>query len=348
MSSHARPTDGEIDELVSHVLALRKDFVQDLLRSEGVPFSGLRKLQLRERLREAIGDGRIAVADIVGFLDEVEPGGKQHVFLLKAPKVLNDSWRDPARARRRLQKQRRLRGLLDAAIPLLMPPDLQLSRVRLTDGLVEITAVEARRYFERDAAYDRELLNDEGLRVELRAHVERVARSTVVLRWNTATRHAALHITQASSSGLKRDHYRDVAGRFAHALEPWLDFTEFKRVNLAKVLHELHRRERTRQHALTKSRRGRWETADGSELEAIGASADSSFFDDEQLKAAVGQVETPASSQSGNLHWLPDATGPLSDPLHMMILAFDSRINFMVPSSPQEVDYVLDQVRLLL
>jgi hypothetical protein len=119
-------------------------------------------------------------------------------------------------------------------------------------------------------------------------------------------------------------------------------------VNLAKVLHELHRRERTREHVITKSRRGRWETEDGSELEAIGASADSSFYEDLQLKAAVGQVETPASSQSGNLVWLPDGTGPLTDPLHIMILAFDSRLNFMVPSSPQEVNYVLEQVRRLL
>jgi hypothetical protein len=348
MSTDGGPTQTEIDELVSHVLALRKDFVEDLMRSEGIPFNGLRKLELRDRLREAIAEGEIAVDDVIGFLDEVEPGGKQHVFMLRAPKTLNDRWRDPAVARRRLQKEAGVRGLLNAALPLMMPPELQLSRVRLEAGLVEIVAVEARRYFERDTAYDREELSDDGLRVELRAHVERVARSTVALRWNTATRHAALHITQASSSGLKHDHYRDVAQRFAAALLPWLDFAEFKRINLAKVLHELHGRERTHQNALTKSRRGRWETSDGSELEAIGASGDASFFEDEEIKAAVGQVETPASAQSGNMRWLPDGTGPLTGPLHLMILAYDTRVNFMVPSSPQEVDYVLEQIRRLL
>jgi hypothetical protein len=348
MTVEPKPTDAEIDELVSHVLALRKDFIQDLLRSEGVPFSGLRKPQLRERLREAIGDGRIAVGDVVGFLDEVEPGGKQHVFLLRPSKDLNDQWQDPVIVRRRLMSQPGMPDLLDATIPLLMPPELELTRVRVDAGLVEIIAVDSRRYFERDDDYDQETTSDDGLRVELRAHVERVARGTVALRWNTATRHAALHITQASGRGLDRDHYSKVAEDFARVVEPWLEFSEFKPVNLAKVLHELHRRERTREHVITKSRRGRWETEDGSELEAIGASADSSFYEDLQLKAAVGQVETPASSQSGNLVWLPDGTGPLTDPLHITILAFDSRLNFMVPSSPQEVNYVLERVRRLL
>jgi hypothetical protein len=324
MTDDGQPGDAEIDELVSHVLALRKDFIQDLFRSEGVPFTGLRKLQLRERLREAIADGTIDIADVVGFLEEVEPGGKQHVFLVRAPTALNADWKDPQAVRRRLQARPSLRGLLDAPTPLLMPAELELSRIRIEQGHVEILAVEARRYFERDESYDKRATSEEGLPVQLRAYVQRVARSTVVLRWNTATRHAALHITQASGRGLERDHYRNVAARFAQTVTPWLDFSEFTRVDLAKVLHELHRRERTGQGALTKSRRGRWETKDGSELEAIGASADASFFADQQLTAAVGQVETPASGQSGNLFWLPDDTGPMTDKLHLMILAFRS------------------------
>lgn len=348
MSTTSNPTDAEIAELVSHVLALRTDFVQDLLRSEGVPFSGLRKMQLRERLRDAIEDGRIDVADVVGFLDEVEPGGKQHVFLLRVPQALNDKWKDAQAVRRRLGARTAIRGLLDASTPLLMPAELQLSRIRVQDGHVEILAVEARRYFERDESYDRKTTSEEGLPVELRAHVQRVARTTVVLRWNTATRHAALHITQASGHGLEREHYRNVAARFASAVKPWLDFSQFNDVNLRKVIHELHRREQDGR-PMTTSRRGRWETPDGSELEAVSASARSSVFADKPLTAAIGQVENAASGQSGNFYWLPTAgDGPLTDELHLTILAFDSRVHFMVPSSPQEVDYILDQIRRLL
>jgi hypothetical protein len=83
VNTQAQPSEAEIDELVSHVLALRKDFVQDLLRSSDVPFSGLHKAELRVRLREAIDEGTIDPADVAGFLDDVEPGGKQHVFMLR-------------------------------------------------------------------------------------------------------------------------------------------------------------------------------------------------------------------------------------------------------------------------
>jgi hypothetical protein len=330
MNDDRQPTDAEIDELVSHVLALRKDFVQDLLRSEGVPFSGLRKSELRERLREAIDDGSIDVADVVGYLDEVEPGGKQHVFLLRAPNALNDSWKDPQAVRRRLGARAAIRGLLDASTPLLMPAELELSRIRVQDGQIEIVGVEARRYFERDESYDRKTTSDEGLPVELRAHVLRVARTTVVLRWNTATRHAALHMTQASGRGLERDHYRNVATRFASAVKPWLDFSQFRDVDLRRVIHELHRREKAGR-PMTTSRRGRWETPDGSEIEAVSASARSSVFADRPLTAAIGQVETTASGQSGNFYWLPTAAGPLTEELHLTILAFDSRVHFHGP-----------------
>jgi hypothetical protein len=347
MTSTATLTSPEIDELVSHVLALRKDGVQNLLSLHGVPYSGVRKSELRERLRRAIDDGTITTDDVVGFLDEVEPGGKQHVFLLRVSRALNDQWRDLQAVRRRLRGQPRIGGLLDAATPLLMPSELQLSRILIAPDRLEIVAVEARRYFERDESYDQHATSSEGLHVELRAHVERVARTTVILRWSTATRHAALHITQASGRGFEHDYYRNVFLRFGVVVKPWLDLSRFDDVDLHKVIHELHRREE-RGQLLTRSRRGRWETPDGSEMEAVSASAGSSVFADKPLRAAISQVETPASGQSGNFYWLPTPDGPLTDALHLNILAFDSRVHFMVPSSPQEVDYVIEQIRHLL
>ena len=349
MNATGVPTEAEIDELVSHVLALRKDYVQQLLRIARVPFSGLRKIELRDRLREAIEDGRIDPFDVARYLDEVEPGGKQHVFLMRAPVALNDPWKDSAAVRRRLRKRAELRGLLDAAIPLLMPTELQLSRIWIDERLVEIVAVEARRYTERDEFYDEGGETDDGLNIELRAYVERVARSTVVLRWDTASRHASLHITQASGrGGLDRDYYGEIATRFAKAVSPWLEFSAFKRVNLAKALHQLHDRERSGKNVLTKSRSGRWETEDGSELRAAAASNEASFFADRRIRKAVGEVEPPASGQSGNLFWLPGDGSPLTERLHLTILAFDSRVRFMVPSSPDSVEYVLEQIRRLL
>jgi len=348
VNTQAQPSEAEIDELVSHVLALRKDFVQDLLRSTGVPFSGLRKPELRQRLRDAIDEGAIDPADVAGFLDDVEPGGKQHVFMLRASRAVNDKWKDHAAARRRLQRRDDARRLLGAAVPLLMPDELTLSRVGFDGSMIEIVGVEARRYTERDEFYDERGETDEGLPVELHAYVQRVARSTVVLRWNSATRHAALHITQASGRGLEAEHYSHVAARFAQAVTPWLDLNDFKRINLPRALHALQQRERSGKKVLTHSRSGRWETEDGSELTATSASSEESFFVDRQLGAAVGAVQTPASGLTGNLYWLPTPGSPVSERLHLTILAWDSRIHFMVPSSSQAVEHVLEQVRSLL
>jgi hypothetical protein len=340
-------TNSEIDELVSHVLALRKDFIQGLFRSAGLIFSGLRKIELGDRLREAIDEGAISVTDVVRFLDAVEPGGKQHVFLSRPRADLNRRWRDVTATRRRLRARSGVRDLLDGEVPLLMPPELTLSSIRLGEDLVQIVAVEARSYFERDPYYDDEVTSEDGLLVQLRAYIQQVGRSVVVLRWDTATRHAALHITQASGRGVERDHYRSVAGRFAAAVAPWLDLTQFRDVNLHKVIDELHRRERAA-GALTKSRRARFETPDGSELDVISASTHASVFADTRLTAAIDQVADPASGQSGNLVWLPTTGSPLHEPLHVTILAFDSRVNFMVPSSPEAVGHVIQQIRSLL
>lgn len=84
-------------------------------------------------------------------------------------------------------------------------------------------------------------------------------------------------------------------------------------------------------------------------MEAISASTGASMFGDEKLKAAIGQVDDPASSQSGNFYWLPSGdSNLLKDELHLSILAFDSRVHFMVPSCPEEVEYVIGQIRGLL
>jgi hypothetical protein len=347
-SSH-RPNDAEVAELVSHVLALRMDYVQQLLASVGIAYSGLRKGELRDRVAGAIADGVLSVASVVAFLDRVEPGGKQHVFLLRPRTALNTSWRNASTLRRRLAQLADTKTLLAAPLPLLMPEELELSSIAVADGAVEIVGVEARRYTERDETYDRSTTTEEGLPVELRAFVERVARSTVVLRWSTATRHAALHITQATGRGIERDHYRNVASRFAAAVSSFLDFDKFSDVDLHKVIHELGQREQANSHVLTRSRRGRWDTVNGAELVATSASTGASMYSDNKLAAAIGQVADANTGQAGNLYWLPGGTGnPLSEPLHLTLVASDSRVHFMVPSTPDTVEYVIGQIRRLL
>jgi hypothetical protein len=339
-------SDAQIEELVSHVVGLRMDYIQQLLKGVKVSYSGRRKGELRDRVRAAIVDGKLSVQAVVAYLDKVEPGGKQHVFVLRPKKQLNDAWKDTTAVTRKLRRSIKTKGLLGAPPPVLMPEEFQLSSIKVNDDLVEIAGVEARRYTERDEAYDDETTTAEGLPVQLRAYVERVARSSVRLRWHTNTRHAALHITQATGRGVDRDHYRNLADRFGDAVSSFLDFTEFKDADLHKVIHILGDKERAKTGAWTMSRRGTWDTIDGAELVATSPGTNVSVYDDPKLAAAIGQVATIDTGQAGNLFWLPGGNGsPLTERLHVTIVASDSRVHFMVPSSPRIVEYVIGQIR---
>ncbi len=343
------PSDAEMDELVSHVMALRKDFIQDLLRQRGIAQSGLSKRALRDQVRDAISGGQLTVEQVVAFLDREEPGGKQHVFLMRPTTKYNSSFKDLAKTRQSLARTNDVKELLEADVPLLMPEDLQLSSVRLEGDLIEITAVEARRYTERDLAYDREEMSEEGLPVYLRAYVERVARSSVTLRWDVKKRLATLHITQATGRGLERDHYRHVRKRFADGVSPWLDFDEFKDQDLHKAVHELHRREQTKTKALTRSRYGLWLTPGGGELAATSPSKKASVFAESEMTRAVGAVSPKSSGVvSGNFYWLPGSKTPVDQDLHLKVFASEARINFMVPSSADAVAHVISEIRGLL
>lgn len=351
MEAHAiEASEAEINELVSHVMALRKDFIQGLLAEAQVASSERyqRKADLRVVLHRAIEDGRLSIERVVQFLDEHEPGGKQHVFLWRPPKAFNDQWKDIEAVKRRLKNHQDTKGLLGASIPLIMPKELELSVVHVGEQTIDVLAVEARRYFERDDQYDTQTTSEDGLPVELRAYVERVARNTVLLRWDVGRRHAAMHITQATSRGVPRNFYTETAARFSNVVSSWLDMSQFKPVDLHKVIHGLQEREQNKGKALTRSRRGRWETDDGSEVEAISASTDESLFKDPRVAAAVKQVSDEDSGSSGNLYWLNTSKNPLTEPLHLVVIASEARVHFMRPSSPEAVGYVIKQLRSLL
>lgn len=328
-------------------MALRMDFIQRILGDADVAYSGLHKHQLREQVQQALDFGSLTVERIVDHLTRLEPGGKQHVFLLRPPRALNTEWRNVGQIRARLRSIPAARDVLDEAVPLLMPEELTLSSIVITDTSAEITAVEARHYVERAEQYDAATTTAEGLPVQLRAYVEHVARSTVRLRWDTATRHATLHITQATGRGIGTDHYADVAQRFQTRIAPFLDYSAFRTVDLYKVLYQLGQKEQTAT-PLTRSRRGAWDLPSGAEMTATSSSTDASVYDDPSVKSAISQVATPQTGRLGNLHWLPGGNGPLTDPLHINIIASDSRVHFMVPSTAEIVDHVIAQIRSLL
>jgi hypothetical protein len=336
----------ETEALLSHVLSLRRDFINDLLRGN-VPFTGRKKGELRGQLKLALKEGALSVEDVLKFLADREPAGKQHVFMYRAKASINNEWRGTESARQAIQRAG-FGELLDAELPVAMPEELTLSSIVVEENEVEIVAVEARRYTEHVEELDEVGEADDGTEIEWRAFAHRVARSTVRLRWNLATRAAELHITQATEKGTVRNYYDEVVRRFSQQVEPFLDFANFQPLNMHKVLHALASLEQGA-NPLTRSRETSFESPGGSHVSARSPSRAASVYQEQVVRQALHPVDTPTSGQGGNLYWLQRAAqdGALDDDLHTVIIAHDARVHFMRPSSVEAIAYVLGQVRSL-
>src|SRR4051812_7150682 len=114
----------ELDLLVSYVLSLRKDFVQELLASLELPKSGI-KTDLRARLADALEADPSRLYRVIAFLDAREPWAKQQVELLQVPAGIAQAWaRDPGRLREVLVgADGRAAELLDNPASLALPEE---------------------------------------------------------------------------------------------------------------------------------------------------------------------------------------------------------------------------------
>ncbi|HEU4738593.1 MAG TPA: hypothetical protein VFS54_05865 [Solirubrobacterales bacterium] len=346
MSVHTNVSPEETEALLSHVLSLRRDFINDLLRGK-VRFAGLKKGELRGQLKLALEEGLLSVEDVLNFLAEREPAGKQHVFLYRAQSSVNDEWQSSDAVIQAVEEAG-YGDLLEAELPVAMPEELTLSSIKVDESEVEITAVEARRYTEHIEDLDEYGEADDGTEIEWRAFAHRVARSTVRLRWDLTTRGAELHITQATEKGTVSNYYGEVVQRFSQQIGSFLDFSKFQPINMHKVLHELARLEQGA-NPLTRSRETSFESPGGSNVRARSPSRTASLYEEQVVRQALGSVDTPTSGLGGNLYWLQAAAqnGVLDDDLHTVIVAHDARVHFMRPSSVEAIAYVLGQVRSL-
>src|SRR5581483_7741069 len=147
----ADPADRDL--LIDFLISLRLDRVRTFLQQNGVAHSGTRP-ELRDRLAEALDDGSVTTDAIVLFLDDVEPWGKQHVLVYRAPARKPTHWTDPARARRTLLAGT-LGELVDQPLPLVLPETLRVSSIRTHSRGFSVLAVESRAHTERVEELDR-------------------------------------------------------------------------------------------------------------------------------------------------------------------------------------------------
>jgi hypothetical protein len=338
-------TAEERGALIDFVLALKKAHIQDFLGRVELPKSGT-KPDLRERLQEALDEGRIAYAQVVEFLDSVIPWGKQHVFLYTGPRDDLRSWKNPDHVSQRL-KQHHLGKLFNARLPLILPEKLTLSSVAHTDGRLRMTAVQRREYTERAPEHDDRKQTQEGESIILKAYIHHLSRTLAAFEWDLDANTAMLQITQLHKDTL----YEEVAAEFFELVGSWLDVRLFGAVDVRRAIRRLHELEGNGQ-AEARSHGIHYRTLQGRRLSAHSPSPHDSVLGEAVIDQAMENVGKSGVGHLGNFYWLAGTKpGPVSNPLqgdvHVIIVGDKSRVNFPTPNTEDVVRYVLHRVRAL-
>jgi hypothetical protein len=77
-------TAPEKDLIINSIMSLKKEKIQAFLEMYGLDGVGTKAIK-RGNLMEALDSGEVHYAQVVAYLDQIEPWGKQHVFLYDGP-----------------------------------------------------------------------------------------------------------------------------------------------------------------------------------------------------------------------------------------------------------------------
>jgi hypothetical protein len=206
----------DVELLFTYVADLRKDRLKEYLDGNGLAKGGS-KTEVIRRLKEAIDDGQLSYDSLIELLDEVEPWGKQHIFILKSRDADPAPWKNK-NAVDAVIAEHGLKGLLNKHKMLLLPDTLRLSTIDWSPTRLRVTAVERRVGYERTADLDDEGEDPEGDPVEFRAYVRRTSRGLIAFEWDLVANEAFLQITQLPS----HENYDEAQARFNALVRDWL------------------------------------------------------------------------------------------------------------------------------
>jgi hypothetical protein len=333
----------EQELIITDLLALKKTQIGDFLSRCELAKSGTKE-EIRARIEEALEAGDVSLSQVVEFLDEMIPWGKQHVYLYSGPKTSIANWRKPAWFAK-LLSDHRVGKYLNASLPLVLPEKMQLSSIWHDAGRVRVTAVKKRDWWERDEEHDQDGETQEGDDIQLRAFVHRVTRSVVTFEWNLVANTAMLQISQLP----RGVDYADVAEEFFTLISAWLDIEKFSLIDLRAVIKKLHeleeaRRRETRSHGID------YRTLQGRRFGGKSASRSDPLLGEIEIDVALRAVRKSGVGHLGNFYWLPtnghsSGRNPLEAEVHVVIVGSKNRVNFPTPNDEQTIRHVLSRIR---
>lgn len=318
--------------------------VKNFLREREMPVSG-RKPELLKRIQDAVAKGDLTYVELVELLDEVQPWGAQHVFLLKEPHGLRvpvTTYRDPKLFEEHLRSNGASRPLRKN-LPLVLPEALTVSAIEHTGGRLRVTAVERRDGFMRDEEKDEWKIDKDGQDVHMRAFVEETIRGLIVFEWDFTTNLAMLQITRLPTG----EDYEKAEVRFQRAVSKWIDLSRFPKVDLRAGVKKLHEEEiakgdksRARACGIT------YDTVAGGSVDAKSATAKVSIMSDPTASTAADVARKNGLGRKGNFYWRSAPTLPAGHRgLHVKILAKAGRVHFPTGEAEEDIRYVLEDFR---
>jgi hypothetical protein len=338
-----RFSDEEQSQIITELLALKKSIIAVFLQRHHLATTG-RKDVLRLRIEDQIHDGKLTFEQVLQYLDEVIPWGKQHVFLYQGPQNPNLNWRNESWVNKLLQSHR-LKSLLNQKRSLALPAALTISEIAHSDRRLRIVAVRKREWQERFEEYDDSTQTPDGETVELRAYLHRTTRGMVSFEWDFHANTAFLQIAQLPSGF----DYDEVADEFKNLIRKWLNLDSFSLVDLRRAIKRLHALEddgngEATAHVIN------YRSLTGRRFEARSASSADPLVGDISTDIALRAIREQGVGHLGNLYWLPKDSGngvinPLVDKLHVILVGEKKRVNFPTPNAEAEVRYVLSRIR---
>lgn len=341
-----QPSDLKL--LVDHLCALTNAEIRRFLVNHGLE-AGLSKSDLRQNINEAIADEELSEQEVVDYLDEVTPWGKQHVFLYKGlPTASHDQWKKPSWVRTHLQKVG-LSSLVDAPTnALVLPDNLKVASISYSAKRLRVVAVRKRDGWLRDDSYDDAGEADDGAEIKFKAYVHQILRGMVIFEWNLVTNEASMQITQLPSNG----NYEHAAQEFINEVKPWLDISSLQKLDLQKAIKALHAEDdrgvgEAKSHALDYGR------VSGKHVSARSTSTRVPLRGDNVIDTMMTTLRKKGVARIGDFYW--DLSGVLASGngshagvrAHVILVAEKNRINFATPTSEEVIRHVLQKLRTI-
>jgi len=320
-------TEGEVELVLNYLLSHRMAFIQEFLRTRGLPFSGTKE-KLRRRLEGYLSDGRLDATDLVRLLNEIEGWGNQHIYMYKATDRLIEPWLEEDSARQRLVNLG-LADLFNRQRPLVLPEETTLSSIEWAPERVRFVWIEKRQWEERVSEED---IEEEGM--VWRAYRINVSRGLIAFDWDLVSGHAMLMI-QRLPKGTKYHHIRD---RFEKELEPIVCLSQFERMRVSRAIQHIEASGEVRRRQLA------YQTRQGGKATLTSAGQLRDTFADPDLERAGQALKGETVGLLGNFYWLP-VQGKLGRELHSKLYASDQRVGIFGEHQERDVRYVLSRIR---